>query len=198
MVKFRKANDYKGIYCLEGTWDGMKSKTTVEPALSVLEKNNFLQVPYLRFHVATQGEFEFHLDKWVQPCFKNYPILYLSFHGAKGKIYLGDTKTEINFQKLGELLEDKCEKRVIHFGSCSTLKVGDSVLNDFQAKTGALALLGYEANVDWMYSFAFEVLLLSQIQYNAFYGKNSMKSLDERLSKIAASLRETLKFRMHY
>ena len=196
MFKYRPADSYKGIYCLEGNWYGLKDKTTVEPAMSLLERNYYLKVPYLHHDVATRNELEFRLKEWARPTFNTHPILYLGFHGNAATICVGDNK-EICLDEICTILKDSCKNRVIHLGSCSTLALDDERIRYFRNQTGALALFGYEHDIDWLHSIAFEVLLLGELQYVSFTF-SGMKGLDARLNKTAASLRESLKFSMHY
>ena len=71
MVKRRRADQKKGIFCLEGIWYGDKDKTSVEPVLRFLETMDDWKVPYVHRRVATRGEFDFHLQKWKPSSFKN-------------------------------------------------------------------------------------------------------------------------------
>ena len=69
-----------GIYCLEtDQWFGIKDKTSIEPALSMLER--YQKIPFQHRDVATESEFCYFLAKFLQPSYKNYPVLYLGFHG---------------------------------------------------------------------------------------------------------------------
>ncbi|MYG24773.1 MAG: hypothetical protein F4213_01925 [Boseongicola sp. SB0677_bin_26] len=196
MTKYRKTEACKAIYCLEGNWYGPKDQTTVEPALTLLERNRYLQVPCLHFDIATRSELAFRLKAWAKPTFKTHTILYLGFHGEAGKVCLG-SKQEFSLSDLSNVLKDSCRHRVIHFGSCSTLEVDNARLKEFRRQTGALALFGYRSDVDWLHAIAFEVLLLGELQYLSFTHAG-MKGLDSRLNKAAATLRENLGFGMHY
>jgi hypothetical protein len=88
----------KGIYCLEvGEWfGGMKKKTSVEPILQLLHDSP-LAVPYIHRDIATEVEFRYYLRKWTQSKQKEYPILYLAFHGNPGCIYLASTAPGLMF-----------------------------------------------------------------------------------------------------
>ena len=60
---------------------------------------------------------------------------------------------------------------MIIFGSCKTVSVGKTRLKAFMKRTGAIAVCGYETDVDWIRSTAFELLLLNTLQQNEFSGK---------------------------
>ena len=181
MAKRRRVDQEKGIYCLEGNWFGQNDKTTVEPVLRLLETVRHLQVPYLRKDVATRGEFEFRLKEWGKASFKNYPILYLSFHGNPGEIELGQGESGFKLNELATGLEDACSGRIIHFGSCSTLDLHGNTLNRFLRRTGALAVCGYKRDVDWVSSTAFDLLFLGALQDISF-AVHGIRKLDRLLN----------------
>lgn len=195
MAKRRRANQTKGIFCLEGIWYGDKDKTSVEPVLRFLETMDALKVPYVHRGVATRGEFDFHLQKWKQSSFKNYPILYLGFHGNPEEIGIGEGQDALRLDQLGEMLEGACEGRLIHFGSCSTLDVHGNKLNGFLRQTGALAICGYKTEVDWLAATAFDLLLLGFLQEISFT-RHGIRKLDRLLTDTAPGLRNKL-FRIH-
>jgi hypothetical protein len=51
------------------------------------------------------------------------------------------------------------------------LNIDKRKLKAFLTTTGALAICGYRNDVDWVRSSAFELLLLSELQDNAFDGR---------------------------
>ena len=101
MAKRRRVDQTKGIFCLEGNWFGTKDRTTIEPVLRLLEMANDLRVPYVHFDVATREELEFRLKEWGKASFRNYPILYLAFHGNPGEIQLGQANGGFKLKDLG-------------------------------------------------------------------------------------------------
>jgi hypothetical protein len=155
-----------GIFCLEGFWYGdHRDKTSVAPLLDLIHKFHNIQV--LHHRCATKEEFIYSLKRWKTKTFhNNYPILYLAFHGNKGSILVG--KSEISLEEIQDILEDKCECAVIYFGSCETMDVNKTKLQNFMHKTRTLAVLGYKMEVDWVKSASFEIPLLSTLINNKF------------------------------
>ena len=158
----------KGIFCLEGLWDNdLKRKSTVQPILNMLEVND--GVKYIHQDVATIEELEFYLKQWKQARYRNFPILYLAFHGENEALLIG--KEEYSLDRLGEMLYEACYNSIVMLASCSTLKTDRRNLKRFLRKTKALALCGYKSRVDWMLAAAFELLLLSELQKIEFSGR---------------------------
>lgn len=187
----------KGIFCLEGDWEiDLRYRTSVDPVLQLLERSNDPKIPYIRRDVGTVPEFEYYLNKWTLRRYQAYPILYLGFHGNPGQLHIGDQRTPpLDLDWLEERLEGRCNKRIIHFGSCGTLATHGVRLNRFLRKTKALAVCGYKDPVDWMLTAAFEIILLSQFQYNALT-KSGMQATKKRVSRLATKLARDVSFRM--
>lgn len=186
-----------GVLCLEGDWWGFKDKTTVEPALQLLAANGELAFDYIHRDVGVVPELEHDLDKWVQKGLARYPILYLGFHGSPGHIYVGDKRQrdgKITLDWLEDRLAGKCAKRLIHFGSCGTLDVHGHRINRFLRRTEALAVCGYRADIDWLETAAFEIMLLAQLQRVAWH-RGGMAVVKRRIRENAAGLERALKFR---
>ena len=187
----------KGIFCLEGDWYlDLRSRTSVRPVLELLEKSNHPAVPYIRRDVGTLPEFEYYLRKWTQRKYARYPILYLGFHGDPGALYVGEKRNKpVDFAWLEERLQGKCKGRVIHFGSCGTMAKHGNRVRHFLERTDALAVCGYKVDVDWMLSAAFEIILLSGLQENAFT-RAGLAAVQRRIKKQAPTLARDLQFRM--
>ncbi|MCY4601401.1 MAG: hypothetical protein OXF27_15955 [Acidobacteria bacterium] len=187
----------KGIFCLEGHWESVKDKTTVEPVLRLLETLSGYNASYRRYDVATREEFNFYLKKWCGASFNNYPILYLGFHGDKGEIFVGEGRASaLSLEDLAERLAGRCKGRVVHFGSCGTVDVHGRKLTKFLNLTGALAVCGYTKEVDWLESAAFDVLVLGGLQNASFRQASSMRKFDAQLRTTASGLYKHLGFRM--
>ena len=155
----------KGVFCLEGDWDGnLKSRKSLQPVLQLIEQSGHPPIPSIRRDIGTIPELEHYLKKWCLKRYKDYPILFLAFHGSPGTLYLDDSNTTVDLDWLEERLEGCCKGRGIHLGSCQTMNVHGSRLNKFLKRTGALAVCGYKIDVDWMYSAAFEIMLLGCFQ----------------------------------
>ena len=189
----------KGIFCLESHWWGVKDKTTVEPILQLLENLSGYNASYRHYDVATRDEFDFYLKRWCGRSFKDFPILYLGFHGDEGELFVGEGRASaLSLEELAERLADRCKGRIVHLGSCGTVDVHGRRLNRFLKLTGALAVCGYRKDIDWLESAAFDVLLLGGLQNTSFRRASSMRKFDEQLKKTASGLYKRLGFRMAY
>jgi len=172
----------KGIFCVEGLWsDNLRAKSSVGPILSMLEINE--GIPFIHHDAATVEELEFYISKWKQPSLKNYPILYLAFHGAKGAILIDRRKYCLN--RLGERLKDACLGTVLIFASCKTL-CDSGVVSRFLDTTKALALFGYRNRVNWMTAAALELLILTELQNVNFSGKG-MSAMERKISSMMSA-----------
>lgn len=158
----------KGIFCLEGLWDNdLKRKSSVQPMLNMLEVNS--GVPYIHQDVATVEELEFYLSRWKQARYRNFPILYLAFHGENEALIIG--KYEYTLDRLSNFLNESCKNSIIMLASCSTLRTDIRNIKRFLRKTNALAICGYKSKVNWMQAAAFELLVLASFQDTDFSGR---------------------------
>jgi len=191
----------KGIFCLEGDWwHDLKRPSSIEPILTILDQH-YTTSPtkrHIRCDVATPPELEFYLGKWTQRRFRTHPILYLGFHGRPNNILLSDLRRKgstISLEWLEQRLEGLCEKRVIHFGACRTLEIHGNRLRRFLRRTGALAVSGYWGDVDWLKSAAFEMVLLTELQYGSLRVPG-IEAVREQIFGSSGSLARELGFQM--
>ena len=192
----------RGIYCIETIWYGDSDRTSVRPMLQFLE--DLYGAPYIHRDAATRDELFHYFVKWLASDPKEFPILYLGFHGStEGKIWLetpDGTSDMVNYEVLGSHLEAGCKNRVVHFGSCASLAGVD--WTDFLDMTGASAVSGYEGEVAFEDSAAFELLYLADFQYHGGrsltpnVAKTVHKNMTEDGSPYSA-LATHLEFAMH-
>ena len=134
-------------------------------------ESSYLHMPLLYRSAVTQDEFQHNLKVWTSTFNgdKNYPILYLGYHGTEEKIVLGEHeffgRSEISIEQLAEALAGKCKDRVVHFGSCSTLSADDELIEYFLDQTECSAISGYSGDVEWAEAMAFDVLYIKLMQY---------------------------------
>lgn len=189
----------KGVFCLEGDWwNDLRKPSTVEPILELLAKADGVQIRYVHLNVSNRTSFEEYLAKWTQKRFTDYPILYLAFHGNQGEIRVGDSRRPSNtvtLRDLGEILEGRCNGRIIFVGSCETVDVHGKLLNTFLKKTGALAVCGYCGDVDWVLATAFELIVLASMQENALTTAG-VKAIRSKIHRRVRSTAQDLRFRM--
>jgi len=167
----------KGIYCIEGLWDdNIRDKSTILPILDLLDKRGYCD--YIYHDSATIAELEFYLKKWkVKTINKKFPILYLAFHGDKGSILINN-KEEYSLEQLALFLKDKCVGKVIYFGSCSTLRMDKRLIKSFLDKTGAIAVIGYKKDIDWIQSTACDLFVFEALQQERLDNRGIKKIYD--------------------
>jgi hypothetical protein len=158
----------RGIFCLETDWSEVKASPSVEPMLELLRRSP-LGIPFVHRNVVTVDALDYYLKKWTQRRHDEFPILYLAFHGIEGEVQFGDLRrrsARVSLDALEEALRGRCQGRVIHFGCCQTLGVSQRRLRRFIDETGALAVSGYEKDIDWVRSAMLDFTLFASIQQN--------------------------------
>ncbi|MFW5813365.1 MAG: DUF6642 family protein [Fibrobacterota bacterium] len=176
----------KGIFCLEGLWDDdLKQKSSVQPILHLLEING--GIPFIYHDAATVEELEFYVSKWKQARYRNYPILYLAFHGENESLLVGRQKYHLG--QLANVLRSSCADSFFIFASCKTMMDGHGTISEFMKTTEALAVFGYRNRVCWMYSAALELLILTELQKVDFSAKG-MKNLEKKISTFAGAFQQ--------
>ncbi|RLS65800.1 MAG: hypothetical protein DWH97_05725 [Planctomycetota bacterium] len=158
----------RGIFCLETDWSEVRTSPSVEPMLELLKRSP-LTIPFVHRNVVTTDTLAYYIGKWAQKRHDDYPILYLAFHGIQGEVQFGDLRrrtARVTLDQLEESLRGKCAGRVIHFGSCGTLGVSLRRMRRFVEETGALAVSGYEKDIDWVRSAALDFSYFASIQQN--------------------------------
>lgn len=155
-----------GILCLEGDWDPADpaSRKTIEPALELLERMDFVTLHHR--NVNTMPELWRHLDHWDSKAFEHYRFLYMGFHGEPGVIDISGDR--LGLDTLAANLEGRCTDRVIFLSSCGVLESREESLKEFCRKTGADAIVGYTAEVDFIEAAAFEMILFDYMRGMAF------------------------------
>lgn len=189
----------KGIFCLEGDWwNNLKKLSSVEPILNLLSKADGYVVPYIHWNIGDGDSFRNYVKKWTQKQYADHPILYLAFHGVQGGISVGDGRmvgNTVELDELGELLKNRCKRRIIFFGCCDTVAIHGKRLNSFLKKTGCLAVCGYSGDVNWLLATAFELIVLAAIQEFSLT-RPGAKAMQSRIMNRAKSLAKDLNFRM--
>jgi hypothetical protein len=177
----------KDILVLEGEWEKHpKHKISIEAALRFIK--DVCNYDYHHRRVAMKEDFFFYLKKAK---YKHFAIVYLAFHGSKGCIYLGDNEQVLSLDEIAESCGSYLEGKIVHFGSCGTLNLGQDDLLDFKKWTGAKHVSGYTRNIDFVDSSFFD------IAYFRWLGKYKKTGyVDNRLKKEYPGLYERLGFVM--
>ena len=154
------------IICLEGEWSAdIRSEESVKPLLQILARRG--EIKYIYRRCGTKAELAYYLMQ--RKYYRDYRIVYLSFHGARGKLKISPQEV-ITLPEIANLARGAFKKKLVYFGSCKTLTAIDEQLKDFLKKTGAAAVAGYTRDVGWVESSAFELLFL---YWAAYYKKPS-------------------------
>ena len=151
----------KNIYCLEGNWaKSTRSHQSVKPMLELLR--TFKGIKYVYYKCDTKEEFFYRLQQFTKGTYKNYPILYFAFHGKPNRIEV--EKQYITLKEIATALEGKLADKIVHFGSCSTLRTSEKNIQNFITTTNCRFISGYKKDVDYMEACAFELLYFDFLQ----------------------------------
>jgi hypothetical protein len=146
----------KNIFCIEGSWDyNLKNKRSIKAALEFLELNSGIKS--IRKDCSTISQFNSLLSTSLQKTYKEYGIIYLSFHGKPGLLKV-EKRKKFSLDMISGFLEGKAKDKIIHFGSCSTLDLPPRELRAFWHETGALAISGYTKDIDFIDSTILDIL----------------------------------------
>lgn len=186
----KRAETYeKNIYCLEGNWDKHpRSTKSIRPILELLKTSS--KVKYIYHRCLTKEEFLRHLSDFTKLRYSNYSILYFAFHGRSNRIVLG--REEILLSELADVLEGKLSGKIVHFGSCSTLRTSDFNISDFINRTGCNCVSGYKKKIDYVSSTAFDLVYFDLLQ-NYTNLENTFKVLEKDFSNWIKKLKFVLK-----
>lgn len=204
----------RGIHCIETVWFDATSSMSMRPALDYLHAR--FNTPYIHRNAITRDEFLAHLDIWSRLPTEGdvrHPILLLSYHGKTEGIALREVEEdEKEYDEQGDLVYPSdcivslpeiadavgnCDNKVLHFASCSTVDVGNDVVEEFLDETNASSVSGYRDDVYWGDSLAFDMLFLGKVQEAPFVKLKPkiMKQVSDDLKESPYSeLREELGF----
>lgn len=188
----KEAIEYQSIFCLEGEWNesDLRDKKSVRQLLTYMEES--LGVPSIFRKVNSKESFYKYLElleKYWKGKFNSYGILYLAFHGESNCIWLDGTEnlTLKDFSiEANHILKD----RIIHFGSCSTLKIQKEELIEFFKNSGAKAVSGFTKEIPFLESSVFDIAYLSKIAEYEHTGRiktfiqTNLSNLSEKLGFI--------------
>lgn len=187
----------RGIFAIEGEWrSDLRSGLSFRPLLEIIR--SLQRSPFVHRDAATREELFYYLRKWTQKRYARYSILYLGFHGNEESIQIGDARErncEVRLDELTEELAGKCDRKIIYFGSCSTVGVDERRLQSFLQNTRALAVCGYREDIEMVRSAAFELLLFNTLLGNALT-INGVRAMRRRILVEERHLVRELGFRM--
>ena len=183
------------IFCLETEWTqsvhDMKSASQVLPLLEFAKHCEGMIVPYVHRKIATKAEFDYYMQHLSYPAYDNYDLIYLCFHGGKGKIHFAKKPETYSLLEMGEKYKNVLSSRHVHFDSCLTLSADEDEVRTFKKLTGAHLITGFMKSVPFAESFIFELWLIRTMQ---LHPNLSAKKLVERAEKEVPEYIKKLRF----
>ncbi len=138
-------------------------------------------VKYIYHKCNTKEEFFYRLQQFTTTRYKNYPVLYLAFHGRTNRIQVENQY--ITLKEIATVLEGQLVNKIVHFGSCSTLRTSETNICNFIKTTNCQFISGYCKVVDFIASTAFELLYFDLLQKF-----RTIRKIDSELSYLCGVL----------
>jgi hypothetical protein len=151
----------KHIFCLEGDWtDDLRSKNSIKAALDFLHDNS--KIRYIHRHASTKEEIANRLLEYNKKKYSDYTICYLAFHGEPNKIKVG--RELMTLDELAEISQGLLKNKIVHFGSCSSLRLNKRYIERFLKKTNALCVSGYKLDFSFVPGTVLDLLFFEMCQ----------------------------------
>lgn len=120
-----------GVFAFEGDWESdLRDPWSIEPVLRTLQVIGELKC--IRRNVATVPELGHYLDKRLHKRYADYQVGCFGFHGGPGSLWLGGKRC-VSLEDLEARIDGRAQGRIIGFGSCSVMGVGEPRLKAFTA-----------------------------------------------------------------
>lgn len=181
-----------GIICLETEWEHTRRANRrplrTEPLLEFVRKLHDCSVIYRR--IATWSELVYYMDRFSMREYKDYRVVYLSFHGMEGAICLEGEKEKVTLDDLADNSNSFFADRSVHFSSCETFHLENRDLRKFKKDIGAEILSGYTTSVDGALSAINDIAYFNQL-FEYDFSKMKVK---KAMSKYYGELGEKLGF----
>jgi len=181
----------KNIFCIEGSWENdHRSQLSVSKALEFLECVE--QVNIILKQCYNEETLKQLIDDSMQKKYDKYSVLYFAFHGVDGEICVGKRNKTVSLDKIAEMIGDRANGKIIHFGCCNTLSIGKRAINKFLKSTNALAVSGYAKEIDFIRSTVYDLIYFQQCQEF-----KSIKSIQNKMKVYHNKLGNELGFIIH-
>lgn len=181
----------KGVFCIEGSWvNDHRDSTSVSKALEFLKIIENVNIIHKQCH--NRLTLEELIDDSMQKKYAKNSILYFAFHGKPELLLVEKRNKTIHIDEIAELIGDRANGKIIHFGCCSTLNTNGWVIRRFLKKTKALAVSGYKKDIDFLKSTLFDILYFQKCQKNY-----SIKTIEKEMKKYHQQLGKELGFVLH-
>ena len=180
----------KEVFCLEGDWSkNLKEQTSVQAVLMFLKQNR--NIKYIHRHCGTRENLAYYLKQVQLKKYKNYSIIYLAFHGKPNEILVG--KEKVTLDELADMLGPNCHDKIIHLGTCHTIKTDLRNIKRFLRKTNALCICGFGKEISFVEGSVFDILLIDMLQEF-----RNIKTVQNNINKYYKSLAQKLEFKLVY
>lgn len=190
--KVKSFSREKHIFCIEGSWE--KDHRDTKSVLKALEFLKCIEkVDCIVKQCGNVSTLEELLSDSMLQKYNKYSILYLAFHGSPNNILVGKRNTTASLDQIAEMIGDKANGKIIHFGSCSTLDISGWEMRKFLKKTNALAISGYKEKIDFVKSTVFDLIFFQQCQ-RSFDIRVINKNINKYYSTLGKELGFVLKF----
>jgi len=186
------------IYCIEGDWeDDLRRKTSILSGLEML--TSISDIEFIYKTCATKDELFYRLRDYVansykpRSKYKAYDILYLATHGEKGALNFNELIDVMDFfVNNGDFKAGAFKDKIVHFGSCLTLKMREDDIIKLKTFTQARIISGYTKSIDFLDSTLFDVLY-----FNACSKYKIKNRLQDHLAKRYKGFSNDLGFVMY-
>jgi hypothetical protein len=180
------------LVCLESAWDARVFHSTsvkgfldalgplVRPPLRVAHRFIESAEHLARYARSPDGAL------WADPDAWDAPVFYLAFHGAPGTVH--SVLDRIGPEVLCEVFRGyggyNC---LLYFSACGVLRgaKGRRFARDLLAVSGARAVIGYTADVEWMGSLVADLLFLHRF----YTHENPWKALPDIFASVRKDFR---------
>lgn len=160
-----RAKEYtKHIFCIESEFDNdLKHESTSRFMLEQMQNIHKNKLKFIYQKCATKTELEHYFKKISLKKYSEYSIIYFCLHGESNKIHLDGE--EVDLIELAEIVGQKAlANKIVHFGSCETIRTKKSELVEFIAKTNSLVVSGFTKEVEYVEGLAMEMLFFDWCQ----------------------------------
>jgi len=157
----------KLIFVIESDWESSaKKQSSILPMLQCIN-GVYPSVKYIFRTANTKDELRYCLGKFKQVSRTNddFCALFFSGHGSSGQVFLG--REALSLKELAEVANEVGEKlfesHLVHFDACSVIKNLEQDVNEFIKLTGAALVTGFGCDVDFIESFALEMIFIDYL-----------------------------------
>ena len=182
----------KNIFCIETEKENNYEKSSSSRYfLEQLKNFSEGEIKFIHRRCATIEELIYYTKKLSLKKYEKFSIVYMSAHGTENSFYIGNKR--ITLDKFGDLIGESLSGKLLHLGSCETLKIKKAQRTEFLDRTGIAAISGFKREVTYSESAALEFLLFDRIR-----DYKSIENLESRMIKSYPGLVSKTGFKIYY